>query len=109
MPYAGGVDTAQLDLDVYDTDTLAVLAVRHPVTKATSTPTLSHTLVGDKQRWQGLVPYPVSGLWWHTWTVTGTGAGETVLKVPVAPAGPGAWRSYATTTDLADYLGEAPP
>ncbi|WP_229700680.1 hypothetical protein [Streptomyces camponoticapitis] len=55
--------------------------------------------------------YTAAGVWRLSWAVTGTGASAEHQLVPVAPV-PGATgdgRVYATTTDLANALKEAPP
>ncbi|MFJ2292098.1 hypothetical protein ACIOG7_10355 [Streptomyces sp. NPDC087894] len=55
--------------------------------------------------------YTTAGLWRLSWAVTGTGASVEHQLVSVAPT-PSLiedGRSYATTTDLANYLGAAPP
>lgn len=109
MATAGTVDTAQLELAVFGPDTEATLVVRHPVTGA-MTP-YSATKADGGRFFRARVPYPLPGLWWHGWTVTGTGEGFRELWVSVAPAGAaGDTRpTYANTTDLANALHEAPP
>jgi hypothetical protein len=62
--------------------------------------------------WTAVVtPYDVGGLWYHEWTVTGTGNGRIVHEVTVAPdrlADPPGY-SYATSADLAAYMRDSPP
>ncbi len=109
MATAGTVDTAQIELAVFGGDTAATLVVRHPRTRVeTPYPTVK---VDGGRFFRARVPYPIVGLWWHGWTVTGTGEGVRELYVAVGPAGPdGDTRhTYADTVDLADALHEAPP
>ncbi len=109
MPTAGTVDTAQVELAVYASDTDASLVVRHPGTGEL----IPYTPVkADGGRYfRARVPYPVPGVWWHGWTVTGTGEGFVEKYVPVGPAGVAGdpRHTYATTVDLAHVLHEAPP
>lgn len=115
-PTAGAIDTAQLDLEVYGPDTVATLAVTLDGTTI-ATPPCVPVDYGDpalvNKSWRARVTYPADkpGLYWHRWTVTGTGAGPKNLAVPVAPAADGSdpRHSYATSTDLANYLHAAPP
>jgi hypothetical protein len=109
MPTAGTVDTAQVELVVYAGDTAASLIVRHPGTGEL----IPYTPVkADGGRYfRARVPYPVPGVWWHGWTITGTGEGFRELYVPVGPAGPAGdtRHTYASTVDLATALHDAPP
>ncbi|WP_171110598.1 MULTISPECIES: hypothetical protein [unclassified Streptomyces] len=108
MPDAGDAATVTLVVDPYDGTTAATLTVRAPdgttSSPATSTADGGHT-------WTAQVTYTAAGVWLLKWTVTGTGAGVTNEQVAVAPT-PGdglTGRVYATTTQLANFLQEAPP
>lgn len=109
MPVAGQIDTAELSLDVFGPDTVAVLAVTNPA-GATSSPTATAT-DSTRQTWRARVPYPGPGLYRHVWSVTGTGEGVyQPLTVAVGPSVVDDPRhTYATTADLAKVLHEAPP
>ncbi|MGW7198456.1 hypothetical protein [Streptomyces chryseus] len=107
MPDAGDQVTATLTVAPYDATTAATLTVYAP--NGTSAPAAASTADGG-QTWTALVPYTVAGVWTLAWTVTGTGAGRETQRVAVAPSPGGpAERSYATSTDLANYLRAAPP
>lgn len=108
MPVVGDQTTATLAVPTHDVTTLATLTVTSPA-GAVSTPVV--TPVDDGATWTAPVAYTVAGLWRLSWTVTGTGATVEHQLVSVGPA-PSLLedgRSYATTTDLANYLGAAPP
>ncbi|GGR71162.1 MULTISPECIES: hypothetical protein [Streptomyces] len=102
--------TATLTVTPHGADTLAALAVTAPDGSITTPVATS----GDGgATWTAPVLYTLAGVWRLTWTVTGTGASVehqlvSVAPTPGAPAGPGV-RVYATTTQLADYLHDAPP
>jgi hypothetical protein len=105
---------ARLELDRYDDTTVAALTVYSPPEPDTrqrrALPV--NTLSEDSKRvWTGVVdPYDEGGLWYHIWTVTGMGYGRIVHEVPVIPdrmADPGF--TYASTSDLAAWLRDAPP
>lgn len=75
-------------------------------TRVVTTPTATNT-GGPDYHLQVLVPaWTAPGIWHLLWTVTGPGAGTYVDIIDVAPTGylPVAPRSYATTTQLANYL-----
>ncbi|WP_432111162.1 hypothetical protein [Streptomyces sp. YPW6] len=108
MPDAGDLVTARLAVEPHDETTTVTLAVTAP-DGVVSTPVV--TPVDDGAAWTAPVVYTAAGVWRLSWAVTGTGAGVEHQLVPVAPA-PGArgdGRVYATTTDLANALDEAPP
>jgi hypothetical protein len=108
MPDVGDVVTAQLVVAPYDSSTSAVLAVTAP-DGTVSTPVTS--TVDGGQTWTAPLVYTLAGVWRLSWTVAGTGASvehELVSVAPTPGAGAGG-RVYATTTDLANYLQEAPP
>lgn len=108
MPDVGDAVTAQLLVSPYDTSTQAVLTVTAP-DGATSTPVTSSEDGG--QTWKAPLVFTAAGVWLLHWTVTGTGASVENEQISVAPT-PGASadvRTYATTTDLANYLRAAPP
>jgi hypothetical protein len=108
MPDVGDFVTARLSVDPADGTTAATLVVIPP-TGLPLTPVVSSQEGGAV--WTAPVTYTMAGLWRLSWTVTGTGAGVEHELVSVAPL-PGAsagGRVYATTTQLAEYLGAAPP
>lgn len=107
MAEVGDVATATLTVDPHDGTTVVALLVTRP-DGTTVVPVVSSTDGG--QTWTAPMTYTVAGVWRLKWTVTGTGAGVEGQKVAVAPA-PDAplGRSYATSTDLANYLRAAPP
>lgn len=97
-----------LEVNPYGGDTVATLVlVREDLTTVIGTPTST-----DRQDWTATVTYDQPGLWLRRWTVTGAGYGFREDEIAVAPTvwdlGPGAV-VYATTADLARYLGGAPP
>ncbi|MFE0808215.1 hypothetical protein ACFW34_12115 [Streptomyces sp. NPDC058848] len=108
MPDVGDVVTARLVVAPYDATTTAVLAVTAP-DGTVSTPVTS--TVDGGQTWTAPLVYTLAGVWRLSWTVSGTGASvehELVSVAPTPQVGAGG-RVYATTTDLANYLQEAPP
>lgn len=108
MPDVGDVVTAQLLVSPYDGTTQAALTVTAP-DGSTSTPVTSSEDGG--QTWTAPLTYTEAGIWLLHWTVTGTGSSVENEQIAVAPT-PGASagaRTYATTTDLANYLRAAPP
>lgn len=107
MPDVGDSVTASLSVDPSDGTTAATLVVHRP--DGTTVAPVA-TTADDGQTWTAPVSYTLAGVWRLVWTVTGTGASVEGQKVAVGPA-PGAplGRSYATSTDLANYLRAAPP
>lgn len=107
MPEVGDVATVSLTVAPYDGTTAATLTVTAP--NGTVTTPATGTADGG-QTWTATLTYTLAGVWRLKWTVTGTGASVEGQKIAVAPA-PDAplGRSYATSTDLANYLGAAPP
>ncbi|MCG7203957.1 hypothetical protein [Streptomyces arenae] len=105
---AGDHATAVLTVAPHDGTTAATLLVTGP-DGATSTPTATSTDGGAT--WTAPVYYAEAGLWRLSWTVTGTGASveHEVVSVAPAPALMADVRSYATTTQLANFLKAAPP
>jgi hypothetical protein len=113
-PTAGTVDTITFTLAVYGADTAATITARNPSTGAVVP--LTPVADADKRVWTAEVEYTVPGNWVATIVVTGTGAtgpGGRSKVIPVGPALAGdagdPRHTYATTTQLADYLHEAPP
>jgi len=108
MPDVGDFVTARLEVSPADETTLAALVVTPP----TGLPIMPVVTASDDGAvWTAPVVYTLAGLWRLSWTVTGTGASVEHDIVSVAPAPPvtGTGRVYATTTQLAEYLGEAVP
>ncbi|MEU1141780.1 hypothetical protein ABZ392_33730 [Streptomyces sp. NPDC005885] len=108
MPDVGDLVTAKLTVDPFDGTTVATLLVLRP-DGTTVAPVVTGADGGAT--WTAPVVYTLAGIWRLSWTVTGTGASVEHELVSVAPT-PGAvtgGRTYATTTQLANYLGAAPP
>lgn len=107
MPEVGDLATASLTVDPFDGTTAASLLVTRP-DGTTVSPVV--TGAGGGQTWTAPLVYTLAGVWRLKWTVTGTGASVEGEQLAVAPAPDAALeRSYATSTDLANYLRAAPP
>ena len=107
MPEVGDLATATLTVDPFDGTTAATLLVTRP-DGTTVSPVVTGSGAGET--WSGPVSYTLAGVWRLKWTVTGTGASVEGQQVAVAPAPDAALgRSYATSTDLANFLRAAPP
>lgn len=108
MPDVGDTVTASLTVDPYDATTAATLTITAPNGTVSSPATGT---ADNGKTWTAALTYTAAGLWRLSWAVTGTGASVQHEVVPVAPAPPAMTdvRSYATTTQLADYLRAAPP
>lgn len=110
MPSVGQGDVATLTVADGGVSTAATVAVVRP--NRTTAQTVVATTSDSGITWEAVVqPYTTAGQWWHVWTVTGAGAGVIELPVAVEPrqANTAATRSYATTTDLANYFGPGEP
>lgn len=108
MPDVGDLVTAQLVVAPYGATTQAALSVTAPDGTVTTPVT---TTADGGQTWTAPLTYTVAGVWLLRWVVTGTGASVETQQVGVAPA-PASMadvRSYATTTQLANFLHAAPP
>ncbi|MEU3161970.1 hypothetical protein ACPCAJ_21035 [Streptomyces griseoincarnatus] len=108
MPDVGDLVTARLVVDPYDETTHASLAVTAP----DGTVSMPVTTTADGgQTWTAPLTYTAAGVWLLRWAVSGTGASVEAQQVGVAPAPAtiGDVRSYATTTQLANFLHAAPP
>ena len=105
MPDVGDSQIITLDVSPADGTTAATLTAIPP---SGSAPTLEPTASNGNSLWSAEVTYTVAGIWTFRWDVTGTGRGREYQYVSVAPA-PAVGRSYATTTDLANWLRAAPP
>ncbi|MGY0023754.1 hypothetical protein ACVHNB_32895 [Streptomyces sp. YJ-C3] len=108
MPDVGDVVTARLVVSPADQTTGAALVVTRP-DGTTDAPVV--TSEDDGTVWAAPVTYTLAGLWRLSWTVTGTGASveHEVVSVAPAPLVATTGRVYATTTQLAEYLGTAVP
>jgi hypothetical protein len=106
VPDVGDSEIVIIKATPHDDTTSAVLTVTRP-DRTTDTPAV--TTGDDPGTWQAAVDYDQAGIWILQWTVTGTGQGTQTKSVSVAPLPTLAGRSYATTTDLANWLDEAPP
>lgn len=108
MPDVGDLVTARLSVDPADNTTAATLLVTRP-DETLIMPVVTGADAGAT--WTAPVTYSLAGVWRLSWTVTGTGAGvehELISVAPLLGAVPSG-RAYATTTQLANYLGAAPP
>ncbi|WP_128818023.1 hypothetical protein [Streptomyces sp. S063] len=108
MPDVGDLVTARLEVGEHDETTAVTLVLAAP-DGTVSTPVV--TPVDDGAAWTAPVVYTAAGVWRLSWSVTGTGAGieQELVSVAPAPGARGDGRVYATTTDLANALKEAPP
>lgn len=108
MPNVGEMVTVTTLVPTFDGTTAASLTVttpdgdeEHPVA---TTPDSGNT-------WNAPVEYSQAGVWVFKWVITGTGAKTEYSQAAVAPSplevppGP----QYATSADLAAWLGTAPP
>lgn len=102
--------TVDLLLDVTPADgtTTATVALVGP-TDTTTAPSVSGVLTGSTWDGTARVVLGLAGVWTARWTVTGTGEGVRQRTISVGPTMPTTARSYATTTDLANWTGTAPP
>lgn len=108
MPDVGDLVTASLTVTPADVTTGASLVVTRP-DGSVVTPVVTGSDGGVT--WSAPVSYTLAGIWRLSWTVTGTGASvqHEVVSVAPAPAVMADVRSYATTTQLANFLHAAPP
>ncbi|MEU6222242.1 hypothetical protein [Streptomyces sp. NPDC047042] len=108
MPDVGDLVTASLTVDPAGVTTGASLVVTRP-DGSVVTPVVTGSDGGAT--WTAPVSYTLAGIWRLSWTVTGTGASvqHEVVSVAPAPAVMADVRSYATTTQLANFLHAAPP
>lgn len=108
---AGTRVTEQLEVGGAGGDTVASLAVR--LAGIAGWTTVTATTIDARETWRASVLYDPAGVWYRRWTVTGTGAGERTDEVLVGPRagdlGDDNGPTYATGTELAAYLGTAPP
>lgn len=108
MPTVGEMALVTTLVPTFDETTSAAVVVttpdgdeEHPVASTSD----------SGNTWTAPVEYSQSGVWVIKWVVTGTGAKTEYARTAVAPSplsvppGP----QYATTTDLAEWLGTAPP
>lgn len=105
--YAGSSATAELTVTPFDGTTAATLTVTNPA-GTTSTVSPAPATSNGGNTWTATVAYPAAGRYVLKWTVTGTGARvdrQIVVADPLDPRD----RSYATTTDLANYIGGSVP
>lgn len=103
----GDVATFQLTVNPASSDTSATVRVVNPSgVIVPATPTANT----GKSRWSANVTLDEPGVWEAVWSVTGTGAGTQSTEVRVRPpADLPVRRSYATTGELAAWLGTSPP
>ncbi|ELP64169.1 hypothetical protein PV735_05280 [Streptomyces turgidiscabies] len=108
MPDVGDLVTASLTVAPAGVTTGASLVVTRP-DGSVVTPVVTGS--DDGATWTAPVSYTLAGIWRLSWTVTGTGASvqHEVVSVAPAPAVMADVRSYATTTQLANFLHAAPP
>ncbi|MDT0409951.1 MULTISPECIES: hypothetical protein [Streptomyces] len=107
MPEVGDLVTATLTVSPHDATTAAALRVEQP----DGTTLLPVVSPGEGGVFTAPVEYTLAGVWLLHWTVTGTGASVETEEIGVAPASTTVpdGRAYATTTQLATYLRDAPP
>ncbi|MFJ4847540.1 hypothetical protein [Streptomyces sp. NPDC088733] len=107
MPDVGDLAAARLAVNPADGTTAATLLVTRP-DGTTASPVVTGADGGAT--WTAPVTYTLAGVWVLDWTVTGTGAGREIQRVAVAPGiVVETGRVYANSTQLANYLGAAPP
>lgn len=108
MPDVGDSYPAVLLVDPFDgTTQVALAAIRPDGQVLARTPQTSD----GGNTWSASVDLDLAGTWLLKWTVTGTGARTLREEIPVGP-GPSTdldGRIYASTTDLALFLQDAPP
>lgn len=118
MPIVGMVDTLQVDLEVWGSDTAVTIVARPPAGDPVDVEMIPVAPPSDhpeqaRKLWRGPITYDVPGIWTVYPTVTGTGAGVgDPYPVAVGPAGvvDGDERhTYATSTDYANVTREVPP
>lgn len=105
MPDVGDTATLTLTVTPYDGTTAATVSVTSP-SGVVSAP--SATTSDGGATWTAPLPLTSAGAWQAVWTVTGQGSGverDTVYAL----AAPDLSDSYATLTELADYLEDEPP
>lgn len=102
----GDFSSPTLTISNGDETTGVTLTVTDPIGVAT-TPTIS----GSGMSWAAdSFEYTNPGLWFYVWSASGSGAGVTKETVSVTPISTTAHpRTYATTADLANWLGTAVP
>ena len=109
MPDVGDQITVTLLVSPFDNTTAATLLVTKP--DGTTTAPVATTTDGGNT-WSAPLLLTTPGTWFAKWSVTGMGASVEWEEIGVAPdptyANPDV-RVYATTTDLANFLHEAPP
>lgn len=108
MPIVGDHGLQRLTVDPFDGTTAATLAVTAPDGTVT---TPGASTVDGGATWTAPLTYTAAGVWRLAWTVTGTGSGveHQLVSVAPTPGGPADGRTYATTTQFAEYLQAAPP
>lgn len=102
----GDVATLSLAVSPSGPTTSATVAVRGPdgaLRPCTPSPN------PERSEWTTTVLVDEPGQWDVRWTVTGEGAGTEALTFGVRPSSATRPTAYATTADLARWLGDAPP
>lgn len=110
MPTVGDQITATLLVSPFDSTTAATLTAYRPDGSAIA-PVASTSDGG--QTWTAPILLDLAGTWVLKWSVTGMGGSVEYEEIGVGPGltpGPDPdLRVYATTTDLANFLKDAPP
>lgn len=108
-PEVGDSTTPTLTVTPFGADTRASLLIIRP--DDTTIAGLTVTSVDGGHTWiaSADVLITMAGEWIEQWTLTGTGAGQQAKRLLVAPAPVTGGRTYASTTELADWLEAAPP
>lgn len=101
----GDVARLKLAIDPAGPDTTATIVVTAPDGEH---PELNPTTNLERSEWTANLPCTMPGLYEVRWVVTGTGAGSESHTIAVRPAATSG-RTYATTRQLAEFLGDAPP
>lgn len=111
MLVAGEVQLVTLEIVGADTDTVAGATAYPPDGGAAVVLAPLLDAPPDRSRWGANLTPTIPGEWVVEWIVTGSGAGRVVDVLPIAPARATApdGRTYASTTQLAQWLDAAPP
>ena len=107
MPDVGDTATLTLTIDPADVTTVATVSAVNPVTEATTSPSVTIDVADGVGTATALLSLSHAGAWRVTWTVTGQGSG--VEHDTVFAFGAVTGKTYATLSQLTDYMDEEPP